>query len=655
MLRKRYTKADFAWTKWGPKEFKKVEDRIIKDKKAAYAAVRAIPAKERTFENTLLALEREGYEAGDQVGYIGILKETSPDPKVRLAAATTIQNLSQKLIEIEFDPRMYAALKEYAARKEKLSGADKLLFEDAMKGYARMGFDLPKKKQNILKNNLKKLAKLAMAFDRNLNEYKDHILVTKEELDGLPAPYVANLAREGQRYKVTLSYPDAHPFIAGAHNAEKRRELLEKFFRKGGVGNVAILKQMFKLRALNAKLLGYKSFVDYVTEERMAKSARSVERFLADLERRTRAQVGKDRAMLTAEKRRRTKDAGAKLEAHDIAYLFKQVRLKRYALDSDLLKEYFPFEHVKRATLAAYEQLLSVRFKERKDLSLWHKDVQAYEVYDKSGEFLSMFLLDLYPREGKYGHAAAFDIVYGREVEGSYRAPLCTMVTNFPKPSKANPSLMSHGEVETFFHEFGHVMHFCLTRAEYRSQAGFAVAWDFVEAPSQMLENWCWDKGMLRKLSKHYKKGKSLPDSLINKLLAGRLFGEAWSVRAQLLQATLDYILHTKGHKNPVKLYEELQKKMMDLTPPKGQLWIAGFGHLAHGYEGAYYSYLWSKVYADDMFTRFEKAGVLNSRVGKEYRTWILEKGSSMEEMDLVKGFLGRAPNNKAFLKSIGV
>jgi len=654
MKRKRYTKADFAWTKWTEKDFKRIATDVIRRKKISYAEIRAIPADKRTFENTVYALEASDDQSSDEMSRIAIMKEVSPNPKIRVAVAKVVEGLQKKYVEIEYDPRMYEALKEYAEKKEKLHGPEKLLFEDIMKGYARMGFDLPRTKLAKLKANIKMLGKLGLQFDRNLNEYKDHILVTEEELDGLPASYRANLAKIGEKYKVTLSYPDVFPFMAGAHDEEKRKELLEKFVRKGGVENVTILKKMFSLRAENAQLLGYKTHADYQTELRMAKSAKNVWSFINDLERRTKKRQSEDLEMLKADKRRRTGDMKAVLGAHDISYLFKQIRKEKFDIDSDIVKEYFPFEHVKQATLDAYQKLLSVVFKRHSDVKLWHKDAQIYDVYDKSGDYLSTFILDLYPREGKYGHACASEITYGRQESKIYRAPLAAMLANFPKPSAENPSLMSHGEVETFFHEFGHIMHFTLTKARYRAQAGFSVAMDFVEAPSQMLENWVWDAGMLTRLSKHYKTGRPMPKDLIKRIIDARLFGEAWSVRSQLVLASLDMIIHTKGTKDPVALYAQLDKKLMGITPPKRQLWIAGFGHIAHGYDAGYYGYLWSRVYAEDMFSRFKKEGVLNPKTGRDYRHWILEKGSSEEEIDLASGFLKRKPNNKAFLKSIG-
>src|SRR3989344_5295972 len=238
MERTRYSKADFAWAKWGASDFKRIAADIVKEKKASYAAIRAIPAADRTFENTIYMLEKSEDRVSDDLSRIGLLKEVSTDPKIREAAAKTLEALQKQLVEIEFDPRMYAAIKEYAQKKEKLTGPEKLLFEDLLKGYARMGFDLPKAKFAKLKANIKELGKLGLNFDKNLNEHKDHILVTETELDGLPESYRSSLARVGDAYKVTLAYPDVHPFMAGAHDESLRRILLEKFVRRGGQQNI---------------------------------------------------------------------------------------------------------------------------------------------------------------------------------------------------------------------------------------------------------------------------------------------------------------------------------------------------------------------------------------------------------------------------------
>ena len=654
MKRKRYTKADFDWVKWNANDFERIVANNIQQIKESRSKILAIPASERTFENTVYALEASGEKMSDEMNRIGILKETSTDPNIRISAVKILDSLQKKLVEIEFDPRIYVALKEYSSKKEKLSGAEKLLFKDIMKVYARMGFDLPKAKFAKLKANIKTLGKLSMKFSQNLNEYEDYILVTETELDGLPQSYRANLAKIGEKYKVTLAYPDVYPYLAGAHNEKRREELLEKFVRRGGMKNVLILKKIFQLRSENAHMLGYKNHADFQTELRMAKSSENVWRLIKDIERRTRKQAMRDLAMLKAYKRNRTNNPKAILCAHDISYLFKQIRKEKFNIDSDAVKEYFPFEHIKQTTFDMYQKLLGVVFKRRFDVKFWHPDVQFYDIYDASGEYLSSFILDLYPRKGKYGHACVSEVTFGRQEGNTYIAPLAAMIANFPKQNAENPSLMSHGDVETFFHEFGHIMHFTLTKARYSAQSGFSVAMDFVEAPSQMFENWTWDTKMFTKLSKHYKTGLSMPKDLIKRIIDSRLFGKALEVRGELMIDSLDLIIHTKGTNDPVALYAKLIKKFKDVAPPKHQLWIAGFGHIAGGYDAGYYGYLWSRVYAEDMFTRFAKEGILNPKTGQDYRKWILEKGSSMEEMDLVKGFLGRKPNNKAFIKSIG-
>jgi thimet oligopeptidase len=655
LVRTPYSTQDFDWVRWTPKDIKRVAGEIVAFKKARYEEIRAIPKSDRTFENTIYALEASDDSISDQLSRIGLLKATSPKKEVRDAANTVSDTLTKQFVDIEFDPRMYQAVKEYAAKREKLTGPEKILFDDMRKSYARMGLDLPLAKRMKLKAALTRLGKLGTAFDRNLAEYKDCIKVTRAELDGLPETYIQNLKRDKQgRYLVTLAYPDIFPYLAGAHDEKRRKELQEKFNRRGGAQNLKLIEEMFRIRAANAKLLGYKSHFDLQTELRMAKSAKNVKLFLDDLEKRTRAPGARDFATLLTYKRARTNDPRAKLATHDIAYLFKQLRKEKFAIDGDTVKEYFPFAHVKQATLEAYSTLLGVSFK-RISMKLWHEEVELYEIRDsKDKSLLAYFALDLYPREGKYGHAAAFEVTFGRQEGDRYATPLAAMVTNFPKPSKTNPSLMSHGEVETFFHEFGHVMHFTLTKARYRAQAGFNTAMDFVEAPSQMLENWVWDKDMLRKLSKHYKTGKALPSDLVDRMIGARLFGEAWATRGQIVLAKLDLLLHTKKVAKPNALYAKLEQELLGLTPPKSQRYLAGFAHLAHGYDAGYYGYLWSRVFAEDMFTRFEKEGVLNPKTGRDYRRTILEKGSSVDEMELVEEFLGRKSNNKAFLKSIG-
>ncbi len=652
---KTYTKKDFAWTRWQPKDFKDFPEKAIAELKKDYAAIKKIPAKGRTFENTVVALERSGKIYGEKLGFVSFLAEVSPHKNVREAAHKVEERYSKKIVDVVYDEGIYKALKEYESKKEKLVGEDKKLFTDTMRGYRRMGFDLPKAKRNILKKNLKELSKLSLQFRKNINDYKDFITLTKEEAVGLPERYLAGLKKDKQgRFIITLEYPDIGPFLENSPNDKKRKEITDKNSRKGGRDNIKILQKMISLRHKNASLLGYKSFAHYVIEERMAKKPEIVMKFLHDIESKVEKKAKKEREEVLMLKKEITKNKNAKYEYFD-SYYVNQLKKKKYAVDNEKVREYFPFEKVKKGLFEIYQTLFGVRFNRLKDYQLWHKDAELYEVKD-NGETIAYFGMDLFPREGKYGHAAAFPIINGREEDDTYISPFATLVCNFPKPTKDNPSVLSHGEVETLFHEFGHVMHDVLTKARHESQSGFHVAWDFVEAPSQMLENWTWNKQMLKKISSHYKTGETLPDAIIEKMLKAKNFMIFSHYLRQMLFSIYDMALHYQKKKGHLpEIYNKMMKKMVGLKLPKSQLFPAGWGHIGAEYAAGYYSYAWAENYASDMFTRFEKEGLLNPKTGRDYRKWILEKGSSMDEMDLIKGFLGRKPNNKAFLRHIGI
>ncbi|PIX57365.1 MAG: hypothetical protein COZ48_01085, partial [Candidatus Yonathbacteria bacterium CG_4_10_14_3_um_filter_43_12] len=494
---------------------------------------------------------------------------------------------------------------------------------------------------------------------QNINAYDDHILVTDDELTGLPERYKAGLkhTKDG-RYKVTLAYPEHHPFMELAKNETKRKELAEKALQKGGNKNMKVLAEMLKIRIERAHLLGYKTHADYKTELRMAKSGARAIAFEQDLLKKVAKRGMEEINILRELKRKKTKNKKAMLHFYDIAFYSHELQKEKFNLDSEEVRSYFPLSRVLDGTFKIYSTLFGVKFEKLTDFSLWHPDASLYVVKTLKGEVLSYFALDLYPRDGKYGHACVNDVVNGRKTSFSgndYFTPFGTMITNFPKPTKKNTSLLSHGEVETFLHEFGHMIHHSLTTARYASQSGCHTAWDFVEAPSQMLEHWAWDKKSLALLSAHYKTGKPLPREILKNLLSSKTHMLRYGILRQIIQGMLDLTLHTKNKPpEPAKLYRDLIKKYTGVVLPKDAIFPAGFGHL-DGYDAGYYGYLWSNVYAADMFTRFEKEGIMSKKVGADYKKWILEKGGSMEEIDLVKGFLGRAPNNKAFLKEIGV
>ncbi len=644
------TPKDFAWTTWTPKDIRRVGDSCIARKKKRYAEIKKIPRGAHTFENTVRALESSDYDIADDTAKIEVLMNVSTNKNVRDAAKKELDRLSHVMLDIEYDEEIYAALKDYAAKKERLIGPRKKLFEDMIREYRRSGFDLPKKKRDILKKKLKESSLVSNTFSHNINQYRDHIMVSREELSGLSERYISGLTKDKKtgKYKVSLDYPEMGPFMAKAEHREKRRELAEKNLKKGGTRNMRLLARMVTLRRQRANILGYKTHADYKTETRTVKTTARAFAFVRGLLKKTRKGLQKDMELLEREK-------GAPLTFFDIAYYSDQILQKKFKLDSEKVREYFPLQRVLKGTFDIYEKLFSVRFEKVKGFSLWHEDTHMFAVKEK-GKTIAHIILDLFPREGKYTHACAIQLRGGRKVPGedAYVAPVGVMLANFAKQTASHPSLLSHGEVETFFHEFGHIMHVVLTKAEYASQAGYHAAWDFVEAPSQMLEHWVWSAHMIKKLSAHYKTKKPFPYDMMRALLLAKYHMAFYDTVRQLVLGLFDLTLHTKYNTHPERLYASLVKKYIGISLPKDQIFPAGFGHLM-GYDAGYYGYLWSKVFATDMFTRFEKEGLLNAKTGMAYRQSILERGSSEDEVKLVERFLGRKVNDKAFLRELGI
>lgn len=664
MKRTPYTKKDFTWAQWTVNDIQNLPAKIIAEKKARFSVIKKIPTEQRNFKNTVYALEASDYGISDIILKIDLLQNVSPHEQVREASTKAVQIIEKQMIHIERDPKIWYALKDYEqgawrTERENLGSDDQKLFRDMFLTYKRMGFDLPNEQQKRLKGIEERLAKISNEFRQNINKYQDHIVLSPKEATGLGARYLAGLKRDKQgNYLVTLAYPDYHPFMELSPDETKRKELNDKFLQRGGQKNMAVLAEMLALRKERAEILGYANHADYQTELRMAKSGKKALSFEKDLLKKISQGGSRDINELRDLKRNLTKNQSAELFSHDIAYYGNELQKQRFHFESEEIRTYFPLARVLDGTFKIYSTLFGVTFEKLKGIPLWHKDTALYAIKNPQGEILSFFALDLYPREGKYGHAAAFGIISGRSTtfsSDSYVAPFATMVTNFPKPSAKHPSLLSHGEVETFLHEFGHIMHYTLTTARYASQSGYNTAWDFVEAPSQMLEHWAWDKKSLALLSSHYQTGLPIPPSLLKNLLKSKDHLLRYTTLRQLILGIFDLELHTATTTPPsAKLYGDMVKKYTGITMSPDAIFPAGFGHL-DGYDAGYYGYLWSNVYAADMFTRFKKEGILNKKTGADYKKWILEKGGSIEEVELVKGFLGRAPSNEAFLKEIGI
>ena len=622
------------------------------------AALIAIPQAERTFENTIMGYERAFDNYGNALGMSGFLSYVSTDKKFRDAANDLQMQISQYMVDVATRRDVYKAIREYTDTNPRLDPVQAKLVKEMLIGFKNSGMDLNDADLEKFKALNKEKAEYIIKFDKNIQEYKDPLAVTQEQLQGLGEDYIQKLSKtDDGKYLVTLDYPDYVPFMQNADDEQARKELEFKFNRRGGQENVELLEKTLTLRREIARLLGYKNHAELRLEDRMAKNPKTVMAFLKDLQKKLKPLGKKEDKEMIAYKNSKTGKNSRTLYSWESGYWSNKFRKENLELDSEKIKEYFPSQVVIDGMLDLFGGVFGITF-EPVDIPVWHPDVKAFKIKDKaSGELVAYFYMDLYPREGKYKHAACFGLVEGEEKQdGTYQIPFVAIVANLNKPSGDTPSLLKHSEVETLFHEFGHVLHNALTKAKYSAFSGTSVSWDFVEAPSQMLERWAWDPQVLKKISKHYKTGESLPDDLIKRMIAAKNFGAGGMYLRQDFFAQYDMTLHTADTTpDTTKLYFELTKKIRGLPLTKGTIPQASFGHIMGGYDAGYYGYLWSEVIAEDFFGEFKKNGIFNPETGLKFRREILEKGGTLDEEKMVENFLGRPADNKPFLKSIGL
>lgn len=626
----------------------------------AIARIVATPAAQRTFENTFVALESASDIVMQANGSYAFMAYVATDDAVRETAREWDEKLSKYAVELGFREDLYAAVREFAATPgaTALSGEEDRLLERTLRDYRRNGFDLPRDQREQVQSLMNRLVELGTEFRKTIDTWDDAIVVSREALAGMPDQWIDALKTEDvageTRYRVSLDYPEIMPFMDNADSSEWRRELFLKNQNKGGDANVAVLEAAIRVRGQIAALLGYDSWAAYVLEKRMAKTPDAVDRFLRDLDERLQRKAVADMTKLAEAKRAHVGDST--LEIWDWWYNTNRLLKTEYAVDDFEVAKYFPLDACIEGLFFVTQQLLGIRYQPAPDAPSWHDDVQAFDIYEADGAVpFARFYMDLYPRPNKFGHAAAFTLRGGRLLpDGTYQQPVSAIVANFTRPTPDAPSLLRHTEVVTFFHEFGHILHQTLTRARYLEFSGTSTERDFVEAPSQMLEHWVWDPGILARFSRHYATGEPLPAALLDALVRAKNLSSGIRERRQLFFARLDFALHAAGFDG------DTTRAVADLYPltgfpyPPGTHFQSGFGHL-FGYDAGYYGYLWSRVFGDDMFTRFEAAGLLDPATGRAYRETILERGGTVDGDELVRSFLGREPNMDAFLKDIGL
>jgi oligopeptidase A len=612
-----------------------------------------------TFDDTLLPLELAGAELIQAYGRGAFMGQVHTDSAVRDAGNEAEERLNKWRVAVVFRSDLYDAVRAFADTDEAraLEGERARLLEHWLRDFRRAGHELGPDERAELERLRTRLVEVEVAFQRNLNEYRDGIDVTREQLAGLPDAYVERLSpgeREGT-YRVSLDYPEVNPFLEQAQDRDLRRELFLKNWSKAVAANRPLLEEALDLRRRVAGLLGHPTWAHHAMEVKMARTPERVAAFYEELVPPLAGQVRSELDRLAE---------GLHADGHegpitpwDHRYYDDTRRRTEFGVDQNLISEYFPLQRVLDGMFEISGEVLGFEVRAVPDGAAWHESVRLYEIRDTASDtVLAHFYTDLHPREGKFGHAAAFPLVVGhRSDDGTWVTPVSAILANFTPPSGEMPALLKHSEVKTLFHEFGHILHMSLTRAEFARFSGAETEWDFVEAPSQIMEHWIWDASVLQRFARHYQTDEPIPAELVDQMLRARWVDEGIRIGVQAFYGGIDLALHAEADAPDVDAALRRTYAVTGMPYPEGTFMLSGFGHLLGGYDAGYYGYLWAEVIGDDMFGRFAREGVLSPAVGADYRREILEPNGSRDADELVRSFLGREPSNAEFLRLRGM
>lgn len=641
-------------------------DAAIRDADAALAALVAQDAAQRTFATTFAAVDAITAQVSDLNSQLGTVAQSNQDAAVRDAANEATVKLSSWAVGVTYREDLYQVLKAVADAKSTLGAEEQRLVDFTMRDYRRAGLSLPPAERAEVEKLQKELAALNTEFAVNINQARAPIDFTAEELAGVPQSFLESpgVKQPDGTYRVMANVTwHAVAIAESASNPETRRRVSVARNNLAREKNVEALKKLVALRGEIARRLGYASWADYQIETRMAKNGATAVKFEENLVGGLQPKFAQEMETLRTLKAQDTGKADAQLESWDISYYTNKLMKERYAVDREALRAFFPYQKTLEGMFAIYQKIFGLKFTEVQAPYVWADGVQLYVVQDStSGEVLGAFYLDMFPREGKFNHFACFQQKLGGVLaDGRYDLPIEALLCNFPAPSADKPSLLKHDDVVTLFHEFGHVMHGILSRSRFVALTGFAVPQDFVEAPSQMLENWVWDKAVLDTFAADYRDpSKKIPAETIAALEAARQATEGYAMRRQLAFGLIDLNLHARPTAETkdvdvVKVGNETLARVT-IAPPADTAFVAYFGHLA-GYDAGYYGYMWAKVLALDMASAFKHApgGFLNEQVGRRLRQEIYAIAHTRDANESVEKFLGRAPSQEAFLDYVGI
>ena len=621
-----------------------------------------------TFENTIVKLERNGELLGRIEGLFFNLLEADTSDEMQAIAERVQPKLVQLSNDISLNPALFERIRKVHEGAEDLDRADRKLLDDTYQGYVRSGAALPDAKKAEYRALSEQLATLSLKYSQNVlsatNAYTLNITDPKivEELPAFLRESMAEDARQHghEGWTVTLQAPSFTSFLRYSSNRLLKEQVWRAYGSRalsGKFDNTVYVRQMVSLRLEIARLLGYDCYADYVLEHRMAEDTPTVMNFLEELLTPTIDYARKDYAMVA--EYAHAHGLRGEVMPWDFAYYANKYQEEKYALSDELTKPYFKLEHVTRGVFLLAEKLYGLQFTYAPQITTYHPDVKAYEVTDDKGKFMAVLYLDFFPRPSKRGGAWMTEFRGAKIVRGEETRPLVSLVMNFTKPTESTPSLLTFDEVETFLHEFGHSLHSILGEGKYESQTGTNVYRDFVELPSQLMENWATEKEFLDLWAVHYQTGEKIPAEIIDRILKAKNYLAAYYHIRQLTFGLLDMAWHTirEPFAGSVEEFERKATAPTRIMPPTiGTSISTGFSHIfAGGYAAGYYGYKWAEVLEADAFSLFKEKGIFNREVSTRLRRELLSKGSTDHPMNLYVNFRGHKPATKALIDKMGL
>ena len=609
------------------------------DRLTASKSPRTIDTTLRQYDDVLLDLQAVSSQAG-------LIQVVHPDEQMRKRAEEISQKASAAATELSLNRGVYDAI--VALDVSRADPETKYYVQRTLRDFRLAGVDKDEATRARIQQLRDELTLIGQDFDRNIRTDLRKVTARRAgELDGLPADFISRHKPDADgAITLTIDYPDSLPVFSYARNEDLRRRMYMEYNNRGYPKNMEVLDKMIARRAELARLIGYSNWADYITADKMVGSAKKASDFIDRIVAASGPTADREYGVLIARKRQDTPGASI-VNAWDSAYYAELVRKSSYDFDSQSVRPYFSFDRVKQGLLDVTSRLFGVAYRQIKDAPVWDPSVDAYEMV-QDGTVIGRFYLDMHPRPNKYNHAAEFGIrtgVAGRQI------PEAALVCNLPGGQPGDPGLMTHDDVVTFFHEFGHLIHMLVSgRHQWLGVGGTSTEQDFIEAPSQMLEEWTWDPSTLATFAKHYQTSEPIPAPLVRQMRRASEFGKGLQVRRQMVYARYSLSAYDRDPKqvDTTAMYKDIMNRYQRTPYVEGTHFQTSFGHL-DGYSAVYYTYMWSLVIAKDLFAHFNQANLLDAEVSRTYRDTVLAPGGSKPAAELVRDFLGRPFDFKAW------